>query len=87
MTEYLQGESLKKSMDTHSSYGLEEVAQIVAPLCEAIAELHEIGIVHRDIKPSNIFLERLRDGTEQKVLDFGIAKFFGVLGNPVGQLA
>ena len=76
VTEYLQGESLKKSMDTHSSYGLEEVAQIVAPLCEAIAELHEIGIVHRDIKPSNIFLERLRDGTEiVKVLDFGIAKF------------
>tara|TARA_B100000683_G_scaffold272310_1_gene315206 strand:- start:2845 stop:5664 length:2820 start_codon:yes stop_codon:yes gene_type:complete len=76
VTEYLQGESLSHSMQTQEPYDLKKAGSVISPLCEAIAELHEIGIVHRDIKPSNVFLERLRDGTQiVKVLDFGIAKF------------
>lgn len=76
VTEYLQGISLHESLQTQEEYSLLEALDIMAPLCEAIAELHELGIVHRDIKPSNIFLENLRDGTQVvKVLDFGIAKF------------
>ena len=76
VTEYLQGISLQAAMEAQKMYSLADALDILSPLCEAVSELHEVGIVHRDIKPSNVFLENLRDGSQVvKVLDFGIAKF------------
>ena len=76
VTEYLQGISLQAAMEAQEMYSLADALDILSPLCEAVSELHEVGIVHRDIKPSNVFLENLRDGSQVvKVLDFGIAKF------------
>jgi serine/threonine-protein kinase len=76
VTEYLRGAPLSARLEGDPRLSVSEVERIVAPLCEAVEEAHEVGVIHRDIKPSNIFLEELRDGSEVvKVLDFGIAKF------------
>jgi serine/threonine protein kinase len=76
VTEFLRGESLEDLLERQPVLSLAEVEEILSPVCEAVEEAHQAGVVHRDIKPSNIFLEQLRDGTRVvKVLDFGIAKF------------
>lgn len=50
--------------------------RLTCQICEALAVVHEEGLVHRDIKPDNIFLHRddNRDEEIVKLLDFGIAR-------------
>jgi serine/threonine-protein kinase len=53
----------------------DEVVRLVLPIIEALAVVHDAGVVHRDVKPDNILLNRQPDGSLQpKLVDFGIAK-------------
>ncbi|MBI4821767.1 MAG: serine/threonine protein kinase [Deltaproteobacteria bacterium] len=67
---------------------LQEVVGLGLELADALAYLHEVGVVHRDIKPSNILIGG--DG-HAVITDFGISKLAGatlltepsdVLGTP-----
>jgi serine/threonine-protein kinase len=52
------------------------VAQIAAQVADALAAVHERGLVHRDLKPDNIFVGESDDGAPKAtLLDFGIVKF------------
>jgi eukaryotic-like serine/threonine-protein kinase len=69
--EYVGGESLA---DRSQKILLEKTAlEYIRQIGEAVAVVHEKGLVHCDIRPANIFL-RLRDNTVEAVLtDFGLA--------------
>jgi len=75
--EYLKGRSLEQEMEATGRLSPKRCAQILVPVCGALAEAHRSGIVHRDIKPSNIFLHRPSTREIPKVLDFGIARLAG----------
>jgi DNA-binding response OmpR family regulator len=72
--ELLRGVTLGELLRTHQRLHLHRCVEILAPVCEALAEAHAAGLVHRDIKPDNVFLHRTPRGEIVKVLDFGIAK-------------
>jgi serine/threonine protein kinase len=87
VTEYLQGETLADRL-ARASLSAEAVRDLLRPICDALAEAHEQGVVHRDLKPHNIFLQRIGDREVVRVLDFGIARWHASeLSTTTGALA
>ncbi|MET7639386.1 protein kinase [Streptomyces sp. NPDC005438] len=75
-TGYIAGPSLTEVV--HQRYGPlppESVRALATGLVNALAAIHEAGLIHRDLKPSNILITI--DGP--KVIDFGIARALDAL--------
>jgi CheY-like chemotaxis protein len=72
--ELLRGYTVAESVMTLGALSTGRCAEILVPVCEALAEAHAAGLIHRDVKPANVFLHQTRQGEVVKVLDFGIAK-------------
>ena len=74
--EYLDGESLHALLD-RVELELDTVIMIAAQVAEAIAELHDAGVIHCDLKPANIYVlyePGLGGYPRIKVVDFGVAR-------------
>jgi len=69
--EFLEGESLEKTIATQPAMPLAQKLNIIIQLCRGLDYAHKHGVVHRDIKPANIIV--VHDGTV-KVVDFGIVR-------------
>ncbi len=79
--ELLEGEDLERVIRRESCLSLAQVATVLAQTCEALAKIHEAGIVHRDVKPENVFLTTVNGNLRVKLFDFGIAKDQEKAGN------
>lgn len=82
--EHLTGKDLREVLRERGPLPIEELANYLIQVCDAMAEAHTLGIVHRDLKPANIFLTARPNGTPVvKVLDFGLAKVLDGAGGSV----
>jgi len=73
--EYLEGDDLENVVKNAGPLPVDDAVRYLLQTCEALAEVHALGMVHRDIKPANLFLAARADGTPiVKLLDFGISK-------------
>ena len=69
-TAYAAGPSLAGAVQDAGPLPEHSVRVLGAGLAEALAAVHELGLVHRDVKPSNVLLTL--DGP--LLIDFGIAR-------------
>jgi len=75
--ELLLGETLEARLMRDGKLTAEETVAVILRVVSAVGTAHAQGVVHRDLKPDNIFLVETPDGTDVKVVDFGIAKIAG----------
>ncbi|MCO1653791.1 serine/threonine-protein kinase [Pseudonocardia humida] len=73
VTDLIDGRSLAEALG-EGTMDAAAVAALGAELADALAYVHEEGVVHRDVKPANILLDR--DG-RPRLADFGIARLDG----------
>lgn len=69
VTEYIQGENLKK-YSLSKNISLQDKLKIIYSIATALDFVHSKGIIHRDIKPGNIMINL--EGVP-KILDFGVS--------------
>ncbi len=76
--EYIHGDTLGQRIRAEGHLSQEAVVEVFLQVAHGLAHAHSQGILHRDIKPSNIMLKKTEDGSiEVKLVDFGMAKFYG----------
>lgn len=74
VSDYVDGISLDKKLETENKIAEEIVADWAVQLCKALEYLHSLEpnpIIYRDMKPSNIILS---NSGILKLIDFGIAR-------------
>lgn len=73
--ELLEGETLDATLRREGRLSVEQAADILIQLGEALMEAHAVGTIHRDLRPRNIYLA-VRRGKANfvKLLDFGLSK-------------
>ncbi|WP_372368854.1 serine/threonine protein kinase [Candidatus Uabimicrobium sp. HlEnr_7] len=72
--EFIEGQSIGDLLDEQQKLEVEEAANMLMQVADALDYAHEEGIIHRDIKPDNIIL------TEEgipKLCDLGLVRDFG----------
>jgi serine/threonine-protein kinase len=82
--ELLVGQTLEELRQARGGrVPIDEVMRIGDAVMDALAAVHEAGVVHRDLKPANIFV---LDGGGVKLLDFGFAKLRGYTADAAQDL-
>ncbi|MDD9348972.1 serine/threonine-protein kinase, partial [Mumia sp.] len=73
--EYVPGKTLSRVL-VDGPMDPETVADIGAQLADALAAIHDNGVLHRDVKPSNVMLvERSGAAPRVKLTDFGVSRY------------
>jgi serine/threonine protein kinase len=69
--EYVPGDSLKDIVDAQGPLEVDLISAYLTQIADALAQLHDRGLVHLDVKPQNLIVTT--DGTI-KLIDFGLAQ-------------
>jgi len=72
--ELLRGETLRAKVERNGLLSRREVVALFVPICDAVATLHDAGVVHRDLKLCNVMLTERSGELTPMILDFGISK-------------
>ncbi len=73
--EYVKGKTLTHLLDSGYTFSQRQIIDISLQIADALATVHQAGIIHRDLKTENIMLlETIPGRFSVKILDFGIAK-------------
>jgi serine/threonine-protein kinase len=81
--ELLEGETLAARVQRGGPLPPAEARRVLGEIAGGLAAAHQAGIAHRDLKPENVFLATTGASSPPtvKILDFGIAKAFGMSGS------
>ncbi|MBI4865113.1 MAG: serine/threonine protein kinase [Candidatus Riflebacteria bacterium] len=72
---FVEGASLRSQIET-GGLSWAQVLGHALRIAEALAAIHEAGVVHRDLKPENVLLN---EAGESFVTDFGVSKPLGTM--------
>src|SRR5262249_41348967 len=77
VSEYVKGTTLRSEMNRQGKFAVEDAAEIIAEICEALDAAHKAGLVHRDLKPESIILlpQQEQWPSQVKIVDFSFSKF------------
>ena len=76
--ELCTGGDLFDRLINHGQFNEKETAQIMKQIVPAVGYLHSMNICHRDLKADNFLYETGEDSADVKIIDFGLARKFGV---------
>ena len=80
VTELASGGELMRRLGSDSNrrvYSEDEVRVHVRTIVGAVKYMHAHGAVHRDLKPANVLLSDTSPKAEIRIVDLGLARFFG----------
>jgi serine/threonine protein kinase len=80
--EYIDGCNLHDFVRKNGPLAAARAAHYIRQAALGLGHAHEQGLVHRDLKPSNLLLDRCG---VVKMLDLGLARFFGEDNSPFVQ--
>ncbi len=85
--EHVAGENLHDRLLRSAPLPDAELVALGTQLADALATLHEVGIVHRDLSPANVVLTN-DPGSRfwVKLLDFGVAKLLDAPSRTLGPM-
>ncbi|MGH8551397.1 MAG: protein kinase domain-containing protein [Methylococcales bacterium] len=75
VTEYLEGQSLRRWMDNHPRPDVKTVIDISCQIGKGLRALHRLEMLHQDLKPENIMIDH---ENRIKLIDFGSVKIAGI---------
>ena len=75
--DFIEGETLLKKLQREGPMPFDTCLSLLMPIIQALAEVHEHGIIHRDISPDNIMV---RPDGRLILLDLGAAKDLDIQG-------
>ncbi len=70
VTEFVQGASLRKIIETGAPMPVQDAVRLVIKIADGMAYCHENDVIHRDLKPENILVTS--EG-QPVIMDFGLA--------------
>ena len=70
MMDFIKGETLQDRIQQVGEISEELIVSWIVTIAEALAQVHELGMVHRDANPANIIIQ---PNDKPMLIDFGIA--------------